>query len=215
MVTRRRAIPASVREDVFRTYGRACWLRFPGCTESRDMTLDHLYPDRLGGSDTVRNLRPACRHCNSARHDRLVQGRGITVTIRLTSPYEPAPVAPTGVTVLDWHDMYSSLVARSDASWPVMEGMWRGAVWEALRTPSAAPLWIVPPPDTTADQVREWVRLGYRIERPDENGTMPAPSCELEARAWNVWQRNRLGAQSLDRLESARDLDWQHFELVF
>lgn len=74
MVTRRKAIPASVREEVVRTYGRACWLRFPDCTESRDMTLDHLYPDRLGGSDTVRNLRPACRHCNSARHDRLVQG---------------------------------------------------------------------------------------------------------------------------------------------
>lgn len=186
MVTRRKAIPASVREEVVRTYGRACWLRFPDCTESRDMTLDHLYPDRLGGSDTVRNLRPACRHCNSARHDRLVQGRGITVTVHLASPYELDSHAPAGAVVLDWRIMYGSLSVRSDMSWPVMEGMWRGAVFEALRQPSAVPLWLAPPPDTTADQVREWIRLGYRIERGDGHGVMGEPSCELEARAWNT-----------------------------
>ena len=215
MVTRRKAIPASVREEVVRTYGRACWLRFPDCTESRDMTLDHLYPDRLGGSDTVRNLRPACRHCNSARHDRLVQGRGITVTVHLASPYELDSHAPAGAVVLDWRIMYGSLSVRSDMSWPVMEGMWRGAVFEALRQPSAVRLWLAPPPDTTADQVREWIRLGYRIERGDGHGVMGEPSCELEARAWNTWRRNRLGVESLERLESARDLDWRHYELVF
>lgn len=216
MATTRRQIPARVRESVFREWGKACWLRFPGCTESRDMTLDHLYPDRLGGTDTVRNLRPACRHCNSARHDRLLQGRGLMVTVHISTPYERDPITADDMLVLDWRACMRLVGDDSNAGWLIMQGMWRGLLFEALRTPNAKPLMICPPPDTSADLVREWIRLGYRIEcGPIGSSTSRANSCELEAKAWNEWRRSWLGQSRVDELEKARELDWRAFGLVF
>ena len=43
-----------------------CSLRYPGCTGVAD-TIDHIVAPRLGGSNEMSNLRPACRKCNEAR----------------------------------------------------------------------------------------------------------------------------------------------------
>jgi 5-methylcytosine-specific restriction protein A len=43
-----------------------CSLRYPGCTGIAD-TIDHIVAPRLGGSNEMGNLRPACRKCNERR----------------------------------------------------------------------------------------------------------------------------------------------------
>jgi 5-methylcytosine-specific restriction enzyme A len=43
-----------------------CELRFPGCTGAAT-TIDHIIAPRLGGTNDLSNLRPACAHCNEAR----------------------------------------------------------------------------------------------------------------------------------------------------
>lgn len=43
-----------------------CSLRYPGCTGTAD-TIDHIVAPRLGGTNEMSNLRPACRKCNEAR----------------------------------------------------------------------------------------------------------------------------------------------------
>jgi 5-methylcytosine-specific restriction endonuclease McrA len=47
------------REQVFRTYGRACWRCGNYAT-----TVDHVVPVILGGGHDLPNLRPACARCN-------------------------------------------------------------------------------------------------------------------------------------------------------
>lgn len=63
----------ALRLEVVRVHGLRCHL----CTGPIDLrcegdepgalTLDHLVPRRLGGTDDVSNLRPAHRRCNLAR----------------------------------------------------------------------------------------------------------------------------------------------------
>ncbi|MFM2078875.1 MAG: hypothetical protein RJA49_2765 [Actinomycetota bacterium] len=61
---------------MFATQGRTCALRLPGCTGYAD-TADHVVPVSLGGvSGDEGNLRPACRHCNSAAGNALRRERG-------------------------------------------------------------------------------------------------------------------------------------------
>jgi 5-methylcytosine-specific restriction endonuclease McrA len=47
----------------FTLYGDTCWLcGFPGAD-----TCDHVQPRARGGTDTLANLRPAHRFCNTGR----------------------------------------------------------------------------------------------------------------------------------------------------
>lgn len=43
-----------------------CSLQLPGCTGAATQ-IDHIVAPRLGGSNEMSNLRPACRRCNEAR----------------------------------------------------------------------------------------------------------------------------------------------------
>jgi len=63
----RAAIPADVRAHVFDRDQRAC--RRCGATE--DLTLDHIHPWSIGGTDTPDNLQVLCRPCNSSKGDRV------------------------------------------------------------------------------------------------------------------------------------------------
>ena len=62
-------IPKKLREAVFDRYGRACF--FCGKTEDQlakgDLTLDHFIARAMGGPNTIDNLFPACRSCNSRK----------------------------------------------------------------------------------------------------------------------------------------------------
>jgi len=63
-------------EDRINFYGRRCYLC--GCDwdmlPKRDQTIDHVIPLSQDGTNWPSNLRPACRSCNSRKHNK----RGIS-----------------------------------------------------------------------------------------------------------------------------------------
>ena len=217
MSTRRTMIPRSVQAKVVETYGNQCWLKLPGCTGRAD-TLDHLMPYSKGGTDSVNNLRPACRHCNSLRADRLVQGRGIEVHVLLCAPrIRPHGGMPSTATWLDYDAMLGMLASGrgvDDDVWRIAEGMWNGAVAKALRLPSAVPLVLLPPASVAVERWREWLRLGYDLQ---VDSTHPAKElrCDLELRAYTSWMRSGVTDRSVSNALRARDDDWRRCGLVF
>ena len=217
MSTRRTMIPRSVQAKVVETYGNQCWLKFPGCTGRAD-TLDHLMPYSKGGTDSVNNLRPACRHCNSLRADRLVQGRGIEVHVLLCAPrVRPHGGMPATATWLDYDAMLGMLAAGrgvDDDVWRIAEGMWNGAVAKALRLPSAVPLVLLPPASVAVERWREWLRLGYDLQVDSTHPAKPF-RCDLELRADVSWMRSGVTDRSVGNAVRARDDDWRRCGLVF
>ena len=217
MSTRRTMIPRSVQAKVVETYGNQCWLKFPGCTGRAD-TLDHLMPYSKGGTDSVNNLRPACRHCNSLRADRLVQGRGIEVHVLLCAPrVRPHGGMPSTATWLDYDAMLGMMASGrgvDDDVWRIAEGMWNGAVAKALRLPSAVPLVLLPPASVAVERWREWLRLGYDLQVDSTHPAKPF-RCDLELRADVSWMRSGVTDQSVSNAVRARDDDWRRCGLVF
>lgn len=217
MSTRRTMIPRSVQAKVVETYGNQCWLKFPGCTGRAD-TLDHLMPYSKGGTDSVNNLRPACRHCNSLRADRLVQGRGIEVHVLLCAPrIRPHGGMPSTATWLDYDAMLGMLASGrgvDDDVWRIAEGMWNGAVAKALRLPSAVPLVLLPPASVAVERWREWLRLGYDLQVDSTHPAKPF-RCDLELRADVSWMRSGVTDRSVGNAVRARDDDWRRCGLVF
>lgn len=217
MSTRRTMIPRSVQAKVVETYGNQCWLKFPGCTGRAD-TLDHLMPYSKGGTDSVNNLRPACRHCNSLRADRLVQGRGIEVHVLLCAlRVRPHGGMPATATWLDFDAMLGMLAAGrgvDDDVWRIAEGMWNGAVAKALRLPSAVPLVLLPPASVAVERWREWLRLGYDLQVDSTHPSRPF-RCDLELRADVSWMRSGVNDRSVSNAVRSRDDDWRRCGLVF
>lgn len=61
------------RRSIFARDGHSCVY----CGASRDLTLDHLVPRRLGGKTTWDNLVTCCRACNSRKGDKTLAQWGI------------------------------------------------------------------------------------------------------------------------------------------
>jgi 5-methylcytosine-specific restriction endonuclease McrA len=60
------------------------WLRLLECFGNRclvlgcdntDITVDHVIPISKGGSNTIDNLQPLCRHHNAVKHDKIIDYR--------------------------------------------------------------------------------------------------------------------------------------------
>jgi len=66
----RRKIPRVVRAAVYARDGFAC-LR---CGSVDDLSIDHIFPWSLGGSDEPDNLQTLCLRCNRAKSDRIEDG---------------------------------------------------------------------------------------------------------------------------------------------
>lgn len=56
-------VPSELREMVLSRDGHKC-LR---CGAAEDLTIDHIFPQTIGGTHAITNLRTLCRSCNSAR----------------------------------------------------------------------------------------------------------------------------------------------------
>jgi hypothetical protein len=63
----RAAIPNAVRQMVYRRDGYQCVT----CGSGEYLTLDHIHPWSLGGSDDPSNLQTMCRSCNSRKGARV------------------------------------------------------------------------------------------------------------------------------------------------
>ena len=55
-----------LRQITFATHGRLCIY----CGNHAD-AIDHVLPKSLGGTDTLDNLVPACRKCNSTKSNNI------------------------------------------------------------------------------------------------------------------------------------------------
>lgn len=56
-------VPGPLRETVLARDGRKC----VRCESRDDLTVDHIFPQVIGGTHALNNLRTLCRACNSAR----------------------------------------------------------------------------------------------------------------------------------------------------
>lgn len=65
----RPAIPDAVRQMVYARDGYRCL----HCGTDEWLSLDHIYPYSLGGSDDPENLQTLCRPCNSRKGARLIE----------------------------------------------------------------------------------------------------------------------------------------------
>lgn len=59
----RARIPAAVRNAVFERDAFRCL----HCNAAHDLTLDHIVPWSVGGSDEIGNLQTLCRSCNARK----------------------------------------------------------------------------------------------------------------------------------------------------
>lgn len=59
----RRHIPERLRTAVYERDGYAC----VECGDTERLSLDHIYPYSLGGTDDLDNLQTLCRSCNSTK----------------------------------------------------------------------------------------------------------------------------------------------------
>ena len=59
----KKPISHGVRMQVFERDGFKCLK----CGMQKNLTVDHIYPEILGGSDDLENLQTLCRSCNSSK----------------------------------------------------------------------------------------------------------------------------------------------------
>ncbi len=64
--------PLCERVRVWKEWGQICYycdekLPRPGTKAGRATHFDHLIPPALGGTDSLDNLRPACKRCNTRK----------------------------------------------------------------------------------------------------------------------------------------------------
>ena len=159
---------------VLATYGPVCHLNMRGCTRIAT-TKDHLVPYSHGGDDSLENYRPACKHCNSKRQDRVLTGFGASVVVVIGPPAggkttyiiehaRPAditidmdaiaralmPTPPTLTHVYPDHVRHVAIKARA------------AAVHAATRLQERVTVWLihaVPRPDDLAD----YRKLGWQV----------------------------------------------------
>lgn len=61
-------------------YGYLCHLCLKEIVREDEYSADHVIPRSKGGDNSIENLRPAHRHCNSARQDRPIEMYRASVT---------------------------------------------------------------------------------------------------------------------------------------
>ena len=93
------------------------------CTNHSD-TTDHIVPHIAGGPTVPANLRRACKHCNSLRGDRTLNGYGALIHAVI------GPPAGGKSTYVDMHRQPGAVVLDFDALAKAMM---------PARTPSTSP----------------------------------------------------------------------------
>lgn len=150
----RQRVPPVVSAEVIERWGNDCWLGMPGCTKHSD-TTDHIVPHIAGGPTVPANLRRACKHCNSLRGDRTLNGYGALIHAVIGPPaggkstYVDMHRQP-GAVVLDFDALAKAMMPGSDAEHVTVEwvrrmasGAWYGAYRHMVRVTEPVELWLV------------------------------------------------------------------------
>mgnify|MGYP000054945720 FL=1 len=182
----RQRVPPAVSAEVIERWGNDCWLGMPGCTNHSD-TTDHIVPHIAGGPTVPANLRRACKHCNSLRGDRTLNGYGALIHAVIGPPaggkstYVDMHRQP-GAVVLDFDALAKAMMPGSDAEHVTVEwvrrmasGAWYGAYRHMVRVTEPVELWLVKTLPFTPRSPRlldEWIALDYDITalRPRQAG---------------------------------------------
>ena len=60
--------------DLCEKYGNRCIN--PNCPDpSKPLTIDHVVPIKMGGSNTINNVQPLCQRCNSSKNVKIIDYR--------------------------------------------------------------------------------------------------------------------------------------------
>ena len=64
MQEKRKRISQKIRHQVYEMYGERCAYCGQKIDTIQEMRVDHVYPLRKGGGDSISNYKPACQKCN-------------------------------------------------------------------------------------------------------------------------------------------------------
>lgn len=213
-------------------YGHSCWLGLPGCTGLAS-EYDHIIPYASHGKTTVANLRPACKHCNSSRSNRVLSGYGASIHCIIGPPcsgkstYVRQHQQP-GDIVLDWDALALAMdsgFAKADYSPALASAVtaaWQGAYYRLVRLVNPVSIWIIKSvPFTKAhpSMLSEWVQLGYDIhvcegESPAVVLTRLATRNEGAKRTAQLWWSLRLTQSIIDARIAERRKQLARFDLA-
>jgi hypothetical protein len=110
-------IPSNLRETVYARDSYKC----VRCGASNDLTIDHIFPQSMGGNHAISNLRTLCRSCNSARP---VAGQKFLDDL-----------SKDGLTLNDMQRMCMHVHARVERKGKEKE-------WKGIRVTDALPDWL-------------------------------------------------------------------------
>src|SRR5436190_1346751 len=65
----RSASKARIKQKLIEQFGEVC--NEPGCTQTKQLTIDHVVPIARGGSNSMDNLQLLCQRHNKLKADRL------------------------------------------------------------------------------------------------------------------------------------------------
>jgi 5-methylcytosine-specific restriction endonuclease McrA len=185
------AVSQRTRYEVFRRDNFQC--RYCRTTE-RELTIDHVLPIALGGSDEPTNLVTACRDCN--------MGKGST------APDSPV-VADVEASALRWADAIAKAAEITDAQASVSEQLveWFDDVWYTW-----APNWAERPADAP-ESVIQFASLGLSRNALEEAVRIAASRRGVPQRdLWRYfcgvcWNKVRDLQNMADALLAAEDAD--------
>jgi hypothetical protein len=211
---------AALTQLVLSTYGRQCHLNMPGCTRFAT-TKDHLVPWSLGGTHQLSNLRPACRHCNTLRGNRVISGYGNRYVVVMGPPaagktwYVREHARPADV-VLDLDAIVRALMPIQPDSTHVYPehtrdlgiGARQAALKRATRRIMLNTVWIIKAQPTVAE-IGEWRSLRYELVTIDPGRAIVTERAKAlrppEVMRWvDGWYRSPLAlpARVVERIEA-------------
>ena len=168
---KRKRVPPSMAAQTLLMFGEECWLGMPGCTHRGDETMDHVKPYSLHGRTVPTNLRPACKHCNSLRADRVVSGFGA----RITAVIGPPCVGKTDYVRSHMHDgdivvdpslLAAACVDGGSEAHALADVLWSSAYRRVSRMVTARHVWLIrtlPVSSNSPNMLAEWVSLNYDV----------------------------------------------------
>ena len=215
---KRKRVPPNIAAQTLMMYGPDCWLNLPGCTHQGADSMDHVLPYSLHGPTVPANLRPACRHCNSLRADRVVSGYGAQVTAVIGPPGvgKSAHVADhmsPGDIVVDPSRLAAACVDGGREAHDLADVLWGGAYRRVSRMLTARHVWIVralPASRTSPHMLDEWIALNYDVIVLDMDDAQLRARMADEGRGredmdlLKRWRRLGVTQERVDRMLQAR-----------